>query len=120
MGRVLLIEDNEDVQRAFQRVLRDHTMVTVTSGLVALETLEATTEFDIIISDYDLDGPLNGEDVFAWVQVNFPELAKKYLFSAANDRAEELCKETNTPFLAKPWKPAELRHTIATIMGAGK
>lgn len=118
MAKILLIEDSEMLQKSFRRVLRDHDLVVVSTGLDALQQLEVG-QFDLVISDFDLEGPLNGEDVYLWVQTNRPDLLKRYIFCSANSRSEDICKRDGIPYLEKgDTTPAMIRQTVARTLEA--
>ena len=103
MSRVLVIEDDKQLQKVMVRMVRTggHEVEAVSTGLEALAKLSDTI-YDIVISDYDLEGPLTGEDVYHWVKANLPSLRHKYIFCSANDKSALLCKVSGLVYLEKP------------------
>ena len=59
---ILIAEDDKALQRAYARILNKHTVHISSNGTEALKLLEEGLNPDRIISDYDMDGGLNGGD----------------------------------------------------------
>ncbi len=97
MAKILIIEDSELVQKTYKRLLRDHELTIVDTGLAAMQLLESET-FDVIISDGDLEGPLGGADVWAWVQNNRRDLIPKFMFCSGNGAIEKLSERWGIPY----------------------
>lgn len=118
MAKILFIEDDVLIQNSFKRTLKAYELIVVSTGLEALSELQEG-QFDLVISDYDLKGALNGEDVYLWVKINRPDLDKKYIFCSANDRSEKVCEENGLTFLPKGFfTPAELKQAISKVVEA--
>lgn len=117
MADILVIENDKLLQKALRRMLRGHAVVMVATGLDAIALLE-DVEFDMVISDYDLDGPLTGEDVLKWVRLNKPDLVSKYTFCSGNeDKMERLQREASVQYLLKPATAEQVQALIKTVLG---
>jgi CheY-like chemotaxis protein len=116
MANILYIEDDPVVQRSASRFLRGHKVEIVGQGTQALILLSEGMPFDVIVSDYDLEGSITGEDVYLWVKSNRPELVNKYIFCSGNDRFEEKCVAAGIRFLKKPCSVTQIRTTINSVL----
>ena len=110
--KVLVIEDDEQLQRFYQRFLK---MLFNTTDVVAVDTasdaivLLKTHEYDLVISDYNLADGSNGGEVLEWIRVNDTDLLDSYLMVSGNDDARKL----NPPkLLAKPCTADDLREAL--------
>jgi CheY-like chemotaxis protein len=115
MANILLIENDARIQKIFKSVLKAHKITAVATGLAALEQLEEG-KFDIVISDYDLDGPLSGEDVWLWVKNNRPDMTERYMFCSGNDKVETLCSDAGIPCLLKPASLDQIRQAVKLFL----
>jgi DNA-binding NarL/FixJ family response regulator len=110
--RVLHVEDDEVLQRATRRLLaklyESPDIVQVDTAAAAVEAL-AATDFDLVISDYDLREGTGG-DVFAWITENRPHLVARFVFLSADERAPALART-----VVKPCTVAELRDELLAI-----
>lgn len=115
MASILVIENDKLLQKAFRRMLKDHEVTMVATGLEAIAALE-DGKFEAVVSDYDLDGPLTGNDVWKWVEVNRLDLIKRYGFCSGNEDAERLCKRAQIPYVDKPASTAQIQALVATLL----
>lgn len=121
VANILVIEDNVQIQRAYGRMLRiagPHNVTMVASGEDAIEHIQKNPLLDIIMSDFNIDGMLNGEQVFRWVENKHPKLARKYIFISDSERAKKLCEEYSLPYLQKPVDNATILETMGKILEA--
>lgn len=65
--RVLIVDDNTELLRALERMVRlnGHTAVTAHSFPAAVHAMEVDSSIDVVLSDYDLGSGSNGHDVEA-------------------------------------------------------
>lgn len=119
--RVLHIEDEPTIARAIERMLRinyDATVVSVSSARAAIVLLQAADDqaadhddpslmFDLVISDFDLDGD-TAADVVAWFRENDPDMLDQFFFLTGNDAAEAF----GLPRLSKPAPNTEIRAMV--------
>ena len=114
--KILVIEDDAQLQRFYQRFLRH---LFQTTDIVVVDTasdaifLLGTHEYDLVISDYNLADGSNGGQVLEWIRVNDTDLLDHYIMVSANDEAQKL----NPPkLLAKPCTTEELREALHAFL----
>lgn len=117
MANILIIEDDSLLRRSYVRMFRDHHVVAVASGEDAVEEITRNPLFDAVLSDYKIDGCVNGGQVFNWVKTKYPRLVQRYIFVSSEDAAEELCKAENLTFLLKPTSAKEVMAAVAQKVG---
>ncbi len=104
--RLLVIEDEPTLARAFQRMLRATHDVTITlSGREALARLQGGERFDAILCDL-LMPEMTGMDFHAEIRKTLPGLEKRIIFmtgGAFTPRAREFLNEVTNPYLSKPF-----------------
>ncbi|HWX55237.1 MAG TPA: GAF domain-containing protein [Verrucomicrobiae bacterium] len=84
-GRVLLLDDEEDVLAFEREVLTAAglSVVAAASGAEAMEKLKNET-FDVVLLDSKVPGEVSSTDVYHWMQEARPELASKTVFVLSN------------------------------------
>jgi CheY-like chemotaxis protein len=118
--KVLYIEDDVDIRSSVARFLRHVVkaiVTTVGTGEGAVKVLEAGRDsFDIIISDWSLsENGITGGDVLAWLRMNSPAMARKFIFVSANAAAKIVANENRVPYLDKPIDVEQLANVIKTL-----
>ncbi len=111
-GRVLLLDDEEDVLAFECEVLRNAglSVVTVRSGAEALEKLKTET-FDAVILDSKVPGKFSSADVYQWLQEQQPELAARtamVLSNVSDPAGHGIGDITMTRRLVKPFEVSDL------------
>ena len=114
-GRILVIDDDVQLGRVFERVLgRDHDVVVEHDPRSGLARLMAGEWFDLVFCDVMMPG-LDGVALFNEVRATLPELAQRIVFvtgGAVGDAAQAFVASTRNVVLAKPFGPAELRAVV--------
>jgi len=107
-ARVLLVEDNDDVREATQRILEEAGAEVVAAGQAdrAWELLQADGRFELVLSDIRMPGSMSGIDLAERVQRHHPNLPV-LLFSGYTDRLDR-AQALRLPVLQKPVQPAAL------------
>lgn len=100
MAKLLIIEDNKMLQKSYSRMFKDHELEFVASGAAAIDLL-SNKEYDLIVSDGDLEGPLTGVDVWKWAKRERSDLLVKFLFCSGSIDVEKFCKQFGIPFCEK-------------------
>lgn len=115
--KILLIDDEPAILRAYQRLLRPNTTYAFEpkDALAWLETQpKEHPPVDLVLCDLMMPG-LTGKDVYAHITSLYPSLAKAFVFCSGGvfhtDLQDFLNTNTHIPVLQKPM-------TRATIMGA--
>ncbi|MFK7931596.1 MAG: response regulator, partial [Myxococcota bacterium] len=109
--RMLVIDDDPGMVRAYRRILRGRSAVVVDSGRKALELLAQDPEFDVIVCDLmmpDIDGP----DVFHALSERAPHLAARMVFctgGAITPRTRAFVATVGNEVLDKPLRPQDLQ-----------
>ncbi|HEX4337456.1 MAG TPA: ATP-binding protein [Polyangiaceae bacterium] len=104
-ARVLVIDDDVAVLRAYRRMLGTrHDVVLATGGAHGLTTLANDTGFDLILCDVmmpEVDGPM----VYDALVARFPAVVGRVVFcsgGAFTPRAKAFLGSVDNPFLSKP------------------
>jgi DNA-binding NtrC family response regulator len=117
--RLLVVDDEEIVGKRLRIALeKDGYVVDVAqSGRLAIEQLQKQ-EFDVVVTDVRMDD-LDGLDVLEAVQVNSPR-TKTILITgyATAEIARGALAKGAFDFIAKPFKPKDLREAIAKAVDA--
>jgi signal transduction histidine kinase/CheY-like chemotaxis protein len=115
--RVLLVEDNDDVASATQALLQDlgGTVHRLAGGEAAQRyLLTHAGEFDAVLSDIVMPGPIDGIELASWVRDHRPGLAVM-LMSGYSDFIEEAA-ELQIDILGKPCDATVLAAAIRTAV----
>ncbi|WP_428680403.1 hybrid sensor histidine kinase/response regulator [Sphingopyxis sp.] len=122
-GRVLVIDDEEDVAETLADMLERMGLdVSVAIGGVAgRKALARGARFDLILSDIrmpDMDGPA----LYAWVAAERPELVGAVAFVTGDTMSNHVAgflADTRCPVLEKPFTPASLGALVEGMMNTG-
>jgi CheY-like chemotaxis protein len=116
--RVLLVDDDPAVLRAFRRVLAtDHEVVTARDGAEALRLVLGGAQVDAIICDIGmpkLDGPAFFSELFELR----PQMMPRVVFCTGgqpNEKTQRFLDRLQAPLLYKPVAVDELRQAIASV-----
>lgn len=116
-GRILVVDDDETALKNLRRVLEKegHSISTQSNSVRALELLRRQT-FDLLISDLHMPN-LNGIDLLGDVKRFAPWLEVILITGYATmDGAVEATKRGAFYYLAKPFKPDQLRKLVETAL----
>jgi two-component system NtrC family sensor kinase len=113
-GRLLVVDDEENILKSLRRVLRsgDWEIRTALDGERALAVLEQFTP-EVVISDFRLPG-MNGADFLQQVKQRIPLAQRIMLTGHADQRAieEAINRSEIFRFIAKPWNDSALLLTV--------
>lgn len=116
--RILIIEDNDTLRRAYARFLgRGYEVCEAETGEQAVALLESG-EFDVVLSDNDLASKMTGLDVWHWVREHKPHYRGRYIFCTGTD--DQRLASVEAPVFPKPAQLVELFDTIHRIAAEGK
>jgi CheY-like chemotaxis protein len=114
-GRVLVVDDEAAVGRTIQRLLGDrHDVVVVTSGLQAIDLLEAGGDFDVVLCDMSMPD-VTGMEVFTRSTASRPELAPRFVFMTGGSfhaRTREFLENSSNTRIDKPFDLNVLRSIV--------
>lgn len=116
--RVLVVDDDPAVLRAFRRVLQsDHDIVTARDGSEALRVVLSGARVDAIICDIGmpkLDGPAFFSELFELR----PQLMPRVVFCTGgppNEKTQRFLERLQAPLLFKPVAAADLQRAIDMV-----
>ena len=115
--RVLVIEDDELVQRLVHDALSPENNVTIVqNGYDGLD-LVADHTFDIILCDLKMPG-MRGNEFYIELRAVAPKYAERLIFisgDTSNITSFDFLGQTGRPLLAKPFTPNELYFALQTL-----
>ena len=118
-ARVLVIDDDENVGRALQRILgRHHQVVLLSSAGSAVALLDAGALFDVVFCDLMMP-EMTGMDFHDWVTKHRPALCKRLVFitgGAVGTRSQEFIERMADPVVEKPFDRSVIAARIAKIL----
>ena len=119
-SRVLVVDDDPAVLRAFRRVLQaDHEIVTARDGSEALQIVLSGARVDAIICDIGmpkLDGPAFFSELFELR----PQLMPRVVFCTGglpNEKTQRFLERLQAPLLYKPVAATDLQRAIDVARG---
>jgi CheY-like chemotaxis protein len=112
---ILVVEDEVLVRSVVAIYLRDCGFQVVEAGNAdeAIRVLESGLTVDIVFSDVNMPGSMDGFGLARWLRCKRPGL-HLILTSGLPQKTEELGK--HRPFLAKPYDHAELERQIRAML----
>jgi CheY-like chemotaxis protein len=112
---VLVVEDEVLVRTVVAMYLRDcgFQVVEASNADEAIRVLEAGLAVDIVFSDVNMPGSMDGFALARWLRQKRPGL-QLILTSGAPQKAEDLGE--HRPFLAKPYDHAALERQIRAML----
>jgi len=118
-NRILVVDDEPAVLRAFRRVLAPTYAVTlVNNGHEALLKIDDSDDFDAVICDINMP-QLGGVDFYRQLELNHPELARRVMFCSGGvfgEEAREFIESTRNPMLHKPLEPQALLDALSAFL----
>jgi CheY-like chemotaxis protein len=112
-ARALLVDDDPAVRRTTAAMLASigFTVREAATGKEALQVLEGTAQFDILVTDVILAGGMLGPEVAERARALRPGLNILFISGYASDSVAEI-----QPLLSKPFRRAELAQQIALLL----
>lgn len=121
--RVLMIDDEPAMLRAYQRLIgKKYDVVTVEGGAAAIATLEQDRSWDSIVCDM-LMPEVDGVAVWEWIEANAPPLLPRLWLctgGAFSGRARAFVEQNPTRVLEKPLARATLEAAIEAAAQRGQ
>ena len=119
VARILVVDDEPLIVRAFTQVLRDFELVVAMSGKEAIETLARDINFTLVFCDLYMP-EVNGMDVHHWVRENRPGLERQIVFmtGGAHDAvSQKFLASVPNDRLTKPFRPEDIYAMIKRRTG---
>jgi DNA-binding NtrC family response regulator len=123
LGKILIIDDNEDILFSAKMLLRKHAAeVVMEKNPKKIPFLVSNEEFDIILLDMNFSQDItSGQEGFYWLKeiLKYDPSAVVIMITAFGDveMAVRALKEGATDFVLKPWQNEKL---VATLTAASK
>jgi PAS domain S-box-containing protein len=118
-GRVLVLDDEEQVARSIRRVLsEDHDVVYAANVREALALIGRSDPFDVVLCDLMMPGLTGMKEFYSEVKDRYPELTERIVFMSGTSTpaGEAFLARTGNRCLEKPCDPASLRAAVAEVM----
>jgi CheY-like chemotaxis protein/anti-sigma regulatory factor (Ser/Thr protein kinase) len=117
-GRILVIDDEAPLAEVVKRMLEEHDVVAVSSGLEGKKLIEDGEPFDVILCDLMMPG-YTGMDFFSWLSTEHPSLVEQVIFMTGGvftPRARSLLKQVSNLRLEKPFDPQNLSTAVQKLI----
>lgn len=116
--RLLVVDDEPEIRRGLQAMLRRFGRVDVAESAAAARSLLATeTDYDLVLCDLMMPGE-TGEELYGWIVDVRPELAPRVVYVSGG--GPKLRRTTDTtdgpPCLRKPFRRQELYEFVRRNM----
>jgi signal transduction histidine kinase/ActR/RegA family two-component response regulator len=113
--RVLVIDDEPEIRRVLERILRArHKVAVCGNGAEALERLIAGERFDVILCDL-LMPEMTGIELLAEIEQHFRSQAERMVFmtgGATSESSRQFIEDHSTRIVNKPFHPAEIEAAV--------
>lgn len=125
-GKILVVDDNEDILFSIRLLLRQHVEKVVTENDPhAIPALLKKEEFDVILLDMNFTkDAISGQEGFFWLQkiLDIDPTSVVLFITAYGDveRSVRAIKEGATDFILKPWQNEKLLATINSALNLKK
>ena len=118
--KILLVEDDDDVRSALrQRLSTSGFRVTEASdGTSALKLVSKPTEFDLVVTDLTMPGPVQGMDLVRRIREALGEIPIVILTGYGTDALDELADTSRCILLSKPVSGPALISRIRQLLDA--
>lgn len=123
-GHLLIVDDELGVREVFRRVLeRSGYQVDVAGdGMTGLARIEQRANeggmYDLVICDIHMPG-LSGQEVYARVRREHPELARRFLFTTGDvisPAIKAFFASAGAPYLSKPFDGVDLVRRVGEVL----
>ncbi len=121
-GRILIVDDNEDLLRAAKMFLKRHFLqVDIEKNPESIPTLIGNEQYDVVLLDMNFTKDVSsGHEGFLWLEriLDLDPSAVVVLITAYGDvqMAVKAIKEGATDFVLKPWENEKLLATLYSAM----
>ena len=115
---VLLVEDEDQVRKLASRILRDHGYIVLEArdgreGLSVCEAHRGT--IDLLVSDVVMP-ELGGRELAERILTMRPDIKVLFMSGHTQDVILKEGVKAGTPFLQKPFAPADLAHKVREVL----
>jgi len=117
---IMLVEDNEFVSKyaSYQLSLLGYEVITAEDGHAALKIIRARADIDVLFTDINLPGGMNGRELAIEARITRPDLKVLYTSGYSSDEITcNSCCEAQSHILNKPYTRQELALSIRRALG---
>ena len=118
---ILIVEDQIMIRLALADHLREcgYRVYEAGDAAEAIQILRSDYLVDILFTDVNLPGELNGFGLSRWARDNRPAI--KTIITSGTERAAQAASDLcdDEPYLRKPYDPAALVREIRRLLGSG-
>jgi CheY-like chemotaxis protein len=114
-ARILVVDDEPQMGRLIQSVLRAHEVVAAISAAEALARLRSGERFDLIFCDLMMP-EMSGMEFYELLERELPELARRVVFltgGAFTPKARAFLEQAKNARVYKPFEVGALRALVA-------
>ncbi|MDR2385688.1 MAG: sigma-54 dependent transcriptional regulator [Tannerella sp.] len=125
-GKILIIDDNEDILLALNMLLQTYfEKIKVSTSPEKIKYYQRTFQPDLILLDMNFHKDVvSGQEGFYWLKKileNDPEAVVIFMTAYANvDKAIQAIKAGATDFVSKPWEKEKLLATLSAALKLSK
>lgn len=119
---ILIVEDESMLREALWNHFKTHfEVITAATGEAAIEKVTSEVTIDLLITDFDLRGKLDGLDVARAVRAKYPKVPILLLTGSDPElpRVKELLSLSKTVLFGKPFQKALLDQAVASFLAVG-
>ncbi|MEI6677520.1 MAG: sigma-54 dependent transcriptional regulator [Mariniphaga sp.] len=126
MGKILAIDDNEDILFSLRLLLKPHVEKIITSNIAtSIPELLKNEDFDVILLDMNFTkDAISGQEGFFWLKkiLEIDPSAVVLFITAYGDieKSVRAIKEGASDFILKPWQNEKLLATLNSAMNLRK
>jgi DNA-binding NtrC family response regulator len=117
VATVLIVEDDPIIRWIVEEGLIDfgHVVIAVSEAGAAIERLTSGEAIDVLLTDVNLPGEMDGIELATWITVNAPAVLTLVMSGRRNAKAqvERRCK--NATFFPKPFLVEDLHAHIQSV-----
>jgi len=120
-SRILLVEDEPGVRNAMRMLLdiEGYHVTTAATAEEALQLLRGSNKFDLLVTDYHLEGGSTGTQVIAAARAILDDSFKAILVTGDTSSAvREMQGDANLRIASKPINPDELLALVKALLAA--
>jgi len=113
-ARLLVIDDELNIGRSFERSLPEHDVTVVNSGREGIKLLDEGKQFDLIFCDIMMPD-LTGRDVYEHISAHHQGMLDKIVFmtgGAFTEKASEFAGSVNAQRIDKPFEWSTIRTVL--------
>ena len=116
---LLIVEDDKSLRNTLVHYFdADFEVIAVGTGEEAIHAIGSLTKINLLLTDFDLRGDLDGLDVACAMKARDPETPILLVTGSGVTlpRVQELLSTPNTVMLEKPFEPADLERAAHALL----